>query len=762
MYHNIVVRNIALLVLVILAAASVVIAGNDTTVDFDPFGSGPSGEQSESQYTTDTSPIISQLQLNNSDISEVFQIIRDKTGWSIFPSAEVSRAKISLMSSDITAQQLLDMVVILAGFTYHREGDIISVMTYDEYIQNFGLAKEVVTLINANADSVAVVIKPFLSKLGKCVVHKETNKLVVFESGANLRTIVDVIQELDVPVEAQTVIKVVELQFMDAQELAAVLQNVFTQEQFEYNPTINRRPNNSMVQPETRITEPETIQDIPLMTPKSQVGIYAIARTNQLIIKAQKTDMEELLKLVEELDTYTEPTTRSYQFVYVDASEVYNGLEELLNIPSRTGRYGGTARQSRSEGGRPGGVTLVTKTNSILLTAPPSVHRIMDSIVKSVDMPGMYEAGMIRSYRIQNANVDEIAGAIRELVESRGRTDREPGEPQYERAPDELSPEPDMSGLEQTEEYVPQVEARVTVSKSTNSVIILATARQHRELEKLIAELDVRRKQVLIKAMIIEVTTTDDMDFGIELDFFDGGFLSFTSFGLSTIDPDTGIRDIVVSPGGTAAVIKPNKVQAILNALQGNDNVRIESTPQVLVNDNAVGTIQSIAEQPTRQTNQGETTTTTSFGEYVTAGTQFFVTPHISDSDYLHVQYQIMLNSFGEQADPELPPARNTSTIQSEATVPDGSTIIVGGIQSSSKSESVDKVPILGDIPLFGLLFRNTTIRKQYVTTYLFITTTIIKSEDFSDLQDASEEAMEKVREEDRNRTNDAQAEKKE
>ena len=167
------------------------------------------------------------------------------------------------------------------------------------------------------------------------------------------------------------------------------------------------------------------------------------------------------------------------------------------------------------------------------------------------------------------------------------------------------------------------------------------------------------------------------------------------------------------------------------------------------MNDNAVGTILSIAEEPTRQTHQGETTTTTSFGEYVTAGTQFFVTPHISESDYLRVEYQIMLNSFGEQADPELPPSRNTSTIQSEATVPSGSTIVVGGIQASSESESVDKVPLLGDIPLFGLLFRNTIIRKQYITTYLFLTTTIVKSEDFSDLKDISEKALDEVREED-------------
>jgi len=85
--------------------------------------------------------------------------------------------------------------------------------------------------------------------------------------------------------------------------------------------------------------------------------------------------------------------------------------------------------------------------------------------------------------------------------------------------------------------------------------------------------------------------------------------------------------------------------------------------------------------------------------------------------------------------------------------VPDGSTIVVGGIQASSESESIDKVPLLGDIPLIGLAFRNTIIRKQYITTYLFITTTIMKSEDFSDLEEVSEKALDKVKEDGSNQT---------
>ena len=546
--------------------------------------------------------------------------------------------------------------------------------------------------------------------------------------------------------------EVITLKYMDAEVLAETLQQVFSEDEIKDDPKNMQKGKESTGHSSKRITKPDAPKEIALSTPKSRVEVFSIGRTNQLIVKAFRSDIEEIKEFVERLDIYVEPTTKSYHFIYVNAAEIYNGLERILNIPSRSGYGSGTYSQSNGrasrEVDRPGGITLVEKTNSILLTGPPSVHRVMTNIVENVDVATTYETGIIRIYKLENADIDEVAEVIKELTKREEKQQEKPGEPKFtkESSEDRLQT-PDSLDLQETEEFIPQVEARVAVSKATNSIVIQATARQHRELEKVIEELDKRRKQVFIKAMIIEVTTNDDLDLGIELDRVDGDVLAFTSFGLSSINPASGARDIIVSPGGTAAVLQPNKVQTIVKALQANDNVRIESTPQILVNDNAVGAIQSIAEEPTRQTNQGETTTTTSFGEYVTAGTQFAITPHISESNNLRVEYQITINSFGEQADPELPPTRSTSNIQSEATIPDGFTIVVGGIQTSNESESVDKVPLLGDIPLIGLVFRNTIIRKQYITTYLFITTSIIKNENFDDLKEVSNNALEAVKE---------------
>jgi general secretion pathway protein D len=847
--------SVAVFFSVILLASSLIASENTTAIAFDPFGSNERDDVSSTSDAVDQGPVIPQIQFTNNDISDAFQIISDATGWSIFPTAEVSRAKVSLWAKDITAKELLDTVVTLAGFIYHHERGVISVMTYDEYMQYYGLAKKVVAFAYADASAVAAVIKQFLTKLGKSVVHKETNTIVLYEADANLEFITGIIEKLDTPAE-DIGIEVINLEYADCDSLATVLNQAFAQQKRITKHKGSESPRTAAPAGDkaTRITRTtstkdtlvtydevgiyaarhanqlivvgtkaevqkvkdtvamldvqgdnivleviglkyadaemvgRTLQEVfssrdsgdniqssqkgrkplkqlspqaaaesgteikgMLLTPQTHIEVYSVGRTNQLIVKAFRNDIEKLKTLVEKLDFFIEPTTRTYHFVYVDAAEVYRGLEQILDIYSRRGRsYTGSGRGSgQTSGGgydKESGLTLVERTNSILLTGPPSAHRIMASICKSVDAPGMYETGMIRVYKIENADVDEIATTVNELLTSQEDQRGKPGEPTFEE-PTAAAPQPGSREMAETEEFVPQAQARVSVNKATNSIVVLATARQHRELEKLIEELDVRRKQVLIKAVIIEVTTSDDLDLGVELDYFEGDVLAFTSFGLSTIDTTTGVRDIIVSPGGTGAVLRPNKVQAILKALQSNGNVRIESAPQILVNDNAVGTIVSIAEEPTTQTNLGETTTTTSFAGFVEAGTQFAITPHISESDYLRVTYRITLNSFGTKpTDPSIPPPRNTSSIESEATVPDGSTIVVGGLQSVSESESVDKVPILGDLPLLDLVFRNTIIRKQYITTYLFITTTILKSQDFADLKDISQKALEEVK----------------
>ena len=422
---------------------------------FDPFGSETSPNSISSDKLV-SGPLIPEVAFNNNDISMAFQIISDATGWSIFPTADVSKAKISLWARNVPADELFDTVVTMAGFIFHREGDIITVMTYQEYMQYYGLAKKVFTLKYASAVSVNATITPFLTKLGKSVIHKETNNIVLYESDANLEFIATVIERLDSPAE-DLVVEVINLEYANCEDLAEILQSAFsnrkqdirnrsshktdTPEKTEKNTSfdaetvvipeeqtgiysvsssnqlviVGTQSNIEKVKSVVEMVDirgdnmvlevvdleyadsqviAETLQQlfqeadkdrgekirtakhltgdtgpksasvdvsIPdlLLSPQTKVYIESIGRTNQLIIKAFRADMEKLRDLIEKLDRYIEPVTRNYQLTYVDASEIFNGLEKILNLNIRGTRSRQTDEKSQ-------GLTLIENTNSLL------------------------------------------------------------------------------------------------------------------------------------------------------------------------------------------------------------------------------------------------------------------------------------------------------------------------------------------------------------------------------------------------------------
>lgn len=132
-------KYVLTILLVIFIAAFLGVSNKVTAVDFDPFASNKTETQHLSKSILEKGPVIPEIQLSNNDISMAFHIISDATGWSIFPTAEVSRTKVSLWAKNVTAKELLDTVVTLAGFTYYVENKVITVTTYDEYMQYYGV-----------------------------------------------------------------------------------------------------------------------------------------------------------------------------------------------------------------------------------------------------------------------------------------------------------------------------------------------------------------------------------------------------------------------------------------------------------------------------------------------------------------------------------------------------------------------------------------------------------------------------------------------
>jgi general secretion pathway protein D len=278
---------------------------------------------------------------------------------------------------------------------------------------------------------------------------------------------------------------------------------------------------------------------------------------------------------------------------------------------------------------------------------------------------------------------------------------------------------------------------------------VVASPEVQRVYEYLIQKLDKRRPQVMVEVTLVTLDTSDNFSLGVELsklgDFGSGPsneYLVFSSFGLSTPDITTGDLILNPGPGVNATLVAPNVLEGVLKALATTGRTEVVSAPKVLVNDNSTATLSSVSESPFTSVNASSTVSTTSFGGYASAGTTITATPHISEGDHLQLEYAITLSSFSGDGSEGVPPPRQTNSISSDVTVPDGYAIIVGGLTRKDISKTDSHVPFLGDIPAFKYIFGARTDNHSQSTLFAFIRPVILRDNLFQDLKYLSEKEL--------------------
>jgi type II secretory pathway component GspD/PulD (secretin) len=211
-----------------------------------------------------------------------------------------------------------------------------------------------------------------------------------------------------------------------------------------------------------------------------------------------------------------------------------------------------------------------------------------------------------------------------------------------------------------------------------------------------------------------------------------------------------GNRRLAPGAGLSAFLVKgPDaRIPVLLRTLETMASTRILSSPRLLTNDKEAAEIQIAEEVPVAQLNVlNNTVSSTSFQSFVPAGTQMKITPLISGGGHVRLAISLSLDAFlGTSPAPNLPPAKTTRKLSTNVTIPDGSTIILGGFTARREIETEAKVPILGDIPILGLLFRNTVSATQKSHIYVFISPRILSDQDFGDLLEQSRVEEERAR----------------
>ncbi|HYE02523.1 MAG TPA: secretin N-terminal domain-containing protein, partial [Phycisphaerales bacterium] len=278
----------------------------------------------------------------------------------------------------------------------------------------------------------------------------------------------------------------------------------------------------------------------------------------------------------------------------------------------------------------------------------------------------------------------------------------------------------------------------LAADESTSTIIAVGEPRLLDQLGRLIRTLDVRQPQVMLEVLMVSLSDSDALSLGVEiqkeLDLeadARGSLASLFGLGLSSpgapATPGSGFTGLVLSPGNFSV---------LLRALETLNRGRTVSMPRLLVNNNEAGTFNSILQQPYANTILSNTSTATTFGGTSNAGTQASIRPQIAEGDHLVLEYSISISSFvGSAGGSNLPPPRQENSLESVVTIPDGFTVVLGGLELTSDTSSVSQVPLLGSIPILGEAFKSRDLSTSRSRFFVFIRANVLRNTGFEDLK---------------------------
>jgi general secretion pathway protein D len=284
----------------------------------------------------------------------------------------------------------------------------------------------------------------------------------------------------------------------------------------------------------------------------------------------------------------------------------------------------------------------------------------------------------------------------------------------------------------------------LAADEASNRILAFGEAPLLDQLARLIETIDVREPQVMVEALVVTLTETQSLQVGVELQKIGtSGDVSarFASlFGLGSPDPAGNVLPPTTATGFSTVVLSPGDFSAVVHALETLNEGRALTIPKVLVNNNVQATLDSTLQTPYASTNASSTVATTSFGGTLDAGTSVQVKPQVADGDQIVMEYSVSLSRFtGAAALPTLPPPREENRLQSVVTVPDGYTVVVGGLEVETQGTGESRVPWLGEIPILGNLFKNQSKDDTKSRFYVFLRCNVMRASGLEDLKYASD-----------------------
>ncbi|MBE8162471.1 MAG: type II secretion system secretin GspD [Bdellovibrionaceae bacterium] len=487
----------------------------------------------------------------------------------------------------------------------------------------------------------------------------------------------------------------------------------------------------------------------------SKMGqVNAYKKTNSLIITDYGNNISRIATIMKELDVPGfEEKLAVIPIYYANAEKMSKLLNQIINptkSTSSSSRFSRFSRSSSTSSTKSGAesyslVVADERSNSIVVVGNKKGIGKMRSLIKKLDTQlSAEDAGGVYVYYVKHAEAEKIASVLNKLakdIKSTKKSSEPNGRSSFFR------PSANQLNTKTKNTSILGENVKLTADKVTNSLIITANKQDYQTLLALLQKLDIPRDQVFVKTIIMEISSDNSLNWGINA-------LKFikTPTGVSRVGFNTSSLSNILNPinsigavlgfGGGAEIKLPTPVGGVssvssllglVEVLKKTAEGNVLYTPQITAMDNEEALIKVGSKVPVAKTSSSSAAAGISSGvEREEVAVELKFTPYInreSNSVRLKIDQKIQSISDAANTDIENGVKTNIRQLKTLLTINDGDTAVLGGLTQTDSSNTETKVPLLGDIPLIGWLFKGISRNKDRKNIMVFITPKIIQNE---------------------------------
>ena len=497
----------------------------------------------------------------------------------------------------------------------------------------------------------------------------------------------------------------------------------------------------------------EVEQTFRLWIPR-QARMYAYEQTNTLIITDTAAHINRFMELIRVLDVRGfQESLAVLPIKYAIAKDLANIIQAVISEAtsrtisrrprSRTGNNRSSIRTNNNRGKKGGGSSISKiiadeRTNSLIVKANVTGLNEVRALIKKLDtkIAASEGSGRIHVYRLQFADAEKLSASLggisqnqsgRRTITSSNRLNRLNRLNTLQRN--------SRRGRQNAVASIFEGNIKISPDKVTQSLIITASPQDYATIKRVIQQLDIPRDQVYVKAIIMEMQLRQDQASGI----------SFLNPGTGVFFPSSSLLSLIGGgvPGqglsigfGSGRAIKIgdqtiSAVSGLLELIKSHGMANIIATPHITTMDNEPAEVEIQEVIPQLVTTRTDVGSQESFkNESATLGLK--VTPHINKaSDFVRMEIEQRLGEFNDAFVPAdvrgKATGKSTRITKTTINVKNEDTIVMSGLIRERETERENKIPILGDIPILGWLFKNSSVQKTKTDLLIFITPHIIK-----------------------------------